>query len=164
MRVGVQGLNDATTLFLVGGLSGIREGALGERGGLLVIVQEGTLQVFHGAVFFGTFLVAVLAGTLRLHETAQGILPLLLLHNFVAQPRAAGRLGFLVPVLCRGALRLARLFIPLLLTDPKEAHWASSFGVRREYARCPSNLPRNHARVHGHNADVLIISLILSCA
>ena len=164
MRVGVQSLQDATTLFLVGGLAGIREGALGERGGLLVIVQEGTLQVFHGAMLFGTFLVAVLAGALRLHETAQGILPLLLLHNFVAQPRAAGRLAFLVPVLCRGALRLARLFIPLLLTDPKEAHWASSFGVRREYARCPPNLPRNHARVHGHNADVLIISLILSCA
>ena len=127
-------------------------------------MQEGALQVFHSTVFFGTFLVAILPGALRLHKTAQGILPLLLLHDFVTQPRAAGRLAFLMPVLRRGALRLARLFIPLLLTNPKEAHWASSFGVRREYARCPSNLSRDHARVHGHNADVLIIFLILSCA
>ena len=106
---------------------------------LLITVQKGTLEVLNSAVLFVLlFLMILVAGTLRLHEAAQGILPLLLLHNLFAQSCALGSIFaclFLLNLSSFGALFFARLFIQLLLADSKEAHWVSSSGVRRVMMR-----------------------------
>ena len=106
---------------------------------LLITVQKGTLEVLNSAVLFTLlFLMILVAGTLRLHEAAQGILPLLLLHNLFAQSCALGSIFaclFFLSLSSFGALFFARLFIQLLLADSKEAHWVSSSGVRRVMMR-----------------------------
>ena len=132
-------------------------------------MQKGTFEILNSAVLFALlFLMILVAGTLRLHEAAQGILPLLLLHNLFAQSCALGSVFaclFFLSLSSFGALLFARLFIQLLLADSKEAHWVSSSGVRRVMMRHLLHPPR----VCGHggrdqNANVLIILLILSRA
>ena len=136
---------------------------------LLITVQKGTFEILNSAVLFALlFLMILVAGTLRLHEAAQGILPLLLLHNLFAQSCTLGSIFaylFFLSLSSFGALFFARLFIQLLLADSKEAHWVSSSGVRRVMMRHLLHPPR----VCGHggrdqNANVLIILLILSRA
>ena len=106
---------------------------------LLIAVQEGTLKVLNSTVLFVLlFVVVLLACAFRLHEAAQGILPLLLFHNLFAQSCALGGVFaclFLLNLSSFGALFFARLFIQLLLADSKEAHWVSSSGVRRVMMR-----------------------------
>ena len=96
---------------------------------LFVIVQEGTLEILNSTVLFTLLIVLVLvACALRLHEAAQGVLPLLLFHN-----------------------------------------QRSSLGVLLRRAPCddapfPSSPEGVWARGREHNANVLIIPLILSRA
>ena len=102
-------------------------------------MQEGALEVLNSAVLFVLlFIVVLVACAFRLHEAAQGVLPLLLFHNLLAQSRALGSIFaclFLLDLSSFGALFFARLFIQLLLADSKEAHWVSSSGVRRVMMR-----------------------------
>ncbi|CNI51140.1 Uncharacterised protein [Mycobacterium tuberculosis] len=113
---------------------------------LFITVQEGTLEILNGAVLFALlFILILVTGTLRLHEAAQGVLPLLLLHNLFAQSCALGSVFtclFLLGLSSFGALFFARLFIQLLLADSKEAHWVSSSGVRRVMMRHFLHPPR----------------------
>ena len=113
---------------------------------LIIAVQEGTLEVLNSAVLFVLFFVVVLvACALRLHEAAQGVLPLLLFHNLLAQSCVLGSVFaylFLLNLSSFGALFFARLFIQLLLADSKEAHWVSSSGVRRVMMRYLLHPPR----------------------
>ena len=108
---------------------------------LLIAVQEGTLEVLNSAVLFVLLFVVVLvlvACAFRLHEAAQGVLPLLLFHNLLTQSRARRSVFaclFFLSLGSFGALFFARLFIQLLLADSKEAHWVSSSGVRRVMMR-----------------------------
>ena len=121
---------------------------------LLIAVQKGTFEILNSAVLFALlFLMILVAGTLRLHEAAQGILPLLLLHNLFAQSCALGSVFaclFFLSLSSFGALFFARLFIQLLLADSKEAHWVSSSGVRRVMMR---HLP-HPPRVCGHGVEI----------
>ena len=97
---------------------------------LLIAVQEGTLEILNSAVLFVLlFVVVLVACAFRLHELAQGVLPLLLFHNLLAQSRTLGNVFaclLLLDLSSFGALFFARLFIQLLLADSKEAHWVSS--------------------------------------
>ena len=106
---------------------------------LLIAVQEGALEVLNSAVLFVLlFIVVLVACAFRLHEAAQGVLPLLLFHNLLAQSRILGSVFaylFLLDLSSFGALFFARLLIQLLLADSKEAHWVSSSGVRRVMMR-----------------------------
>ena len=106
---------------------------------LLIAVQKGTLEILNSAVLLILlFIVVLLACAFRLHEAAQGVLPLLLFHNLLAQSRVLGSVFaylFLLDLSSFGALFFARLFIQLLLADSKEAHWVSSSGVRRVMMR-----------------------------
>ena len=106
---------------------------------LLIAVQEGTLEILNSTVLFTLLIVVVLvACAFRLHEAAQGVLPLLLFHNLFAQSCALGSVFaclFFLSLGSFGALFFARLFIQLLLADSKEAHWVSSSGVRRVMVR-----------------------------
>ena len=106
---------------------------------LLIAVQEGTLEILNSAVLFILlFVVVLVACAFRLHEAAQGVLPLLLFHNLFAQSRALRSVFaclFFLSLSGFGALFFARLFIQLLLADSKEAHWVSSSGVRRVMVR-----------------------------
>ena len=106
---------------------------------LLIAVQEGTLEILNSAVLFILlFVVVLVACAFRLHEAAQGVLPLLLFHNLFAQSRALRSVFaclFFLSLSGFGALFFARLFIQLLLADSKEAHWVSSSGVRRVMMR-----------------------------
>ena len=136
---------------------------------LLITVQEGTLEILNSAVLLALlFVVVLVACALRLHEAAQGVLPLLLLHNLFAQSCALGSVFaclFFLSLSSFGALFFARLFIQLLLADSKEAHWVSSSGVRRVMMRYLLHPPEGvWARGREHNANVLIILLILSRA
>ena len=102
-------------------------------------MQEGALEVLNSAVLFVLlFIVVLVACAFRLHEAAQGVLPLLLFHNLLAQSRALGSIFaylFLLDLSSFGTLFFARLLIQLLLADSKEAHWVSSSGVRRVMMR-----------------------------
>ena len=113
---------------------------------LLIAVQEGTLEILNSAVLFVLlFIVVLVACAFRLHEAAQGVLPLLLFHNLLAQSCALGSVFaclFLLNLSSFGALFFARLFIQLLLADSKEAHWVSSSGVRRVMMRHLLHPPR----------------------
>ena len=113
---------------------------------LLIAVQEGTLEILNSAVLFVLlFIVVLVACALRLHEAAQGVLPLLLFHNLFAQSCALGSVFaclFFLSLGSFGALFFARLFIQLLLADSKEAHWVSSSGVRRVMMRHFLHPPR----------------------
>ena len=111
-------------------------------------MQEGTLEVLNSAVLFVLLFVVVLvlvACAFRLHEAAQGVLPLLLFHNLLTQSRARRSVFaclFLLDPNSFGALFFARLLIQLLLADSKEAHWVSSSGVRRVMMRHFLHPPR----------------------
>ena len=113
---------------------------------LLIAVQEGTLEILNSAVLFVLlFILVLVACAFRLHEAAQGVLPLLLFHNLLAQSCALGSVFaclFLLNLSSFGALFFARLFIQLLLADSKEAHWVSSSGVRRVMMRHLLHPPR----------------------
>ena len=113
---------------------------------LFVTAQEGTLEILNSTVLFTLLFVLVLvACALRLHEAAQGVLPLLLFHNLFAQSCALGSVFvclFFLSLGSFGALFFARLFIQLLLADSKEAHWVSSSGVRRVMMRHFLHPPR----------------------
>ena len=106
---------------------------------LLIAVQEGAFEVLNSAVLFVLlFIVVLVACAFRLHEAAQGVLPLLLFHNLLAQSRILGSVFaylFLLDLSSFGTLFFARLLIQLLLADSKEAHWVSSSGVRRVMMR-----------------------------
>ena len=106
---------------------------------LLIAVQEGTLEILNSAVLFILlFVVVLVACAFRLHEAAQGVLPLLLFYNLFAQSRALRSVFaclFFLSLSGFGALFFARLFIQLLLADSKETHWVSSSGVRRVMVR-----------------------------
>ena len=113
---------------------------------LLIAVQEGTLEILNSAVLLALlFVVVLVACALRLHEAAQGVLPLLLFHNLLAQSCILGSVFaclFFLSLGSFGALFFARLFIQLLLADSKEAHWVSSSGVRRVMMRYLLHPPR----------------------